>query len=89
MDPINVASPSITIVLAWAIRARSSIQIGTPAAASSSISLPRPHGVFLSAISRTSDTAFLGTDQRPDNAGADCGFSCQAVVIGFAHSVRP
>jgi hypothetical protein len=38
-----VAAPSMTIVFAWAIRARSSIQTGTPDAASGSIPLARPH----------------------------------------------
>jgi hypothetical protein len=42
------------MVFVWAIRAWSSIQIGTPAAASGSIPLASPHGVVLSAISRTS-----------------------------------
>jgi hypothetical protein len=32
-EPWSVAAPSMTIVLAWAIHARSSIQTGTPAAA--------------------------------------------------------
>jgi hypothetical protein len=46
-----VTAPSITIV---AIRAWSSIQIGTPAAASGSIPPARSHGVVLSAINLTS-----------------------------------
>jgi hypothetical protein len=41
-----VAAPSITIVLAWAIRARSSIQTGTPAAARGSIPVARLRGDF-------------------------------------------
>ena len=54
MEPVNVTAPSMTIVLACAIRATSSIQIGTPAAARGSIPLACSQGVVLSAISRTS-----------------------------------
>ena len=54
MEPTSVTAPSITIVLACAIRAWSSIQTGTPAAAKGSIPLARSQGVVLSAINWTS-----------------------------------
>jgi hypothetical protein len=56
--------------LAYAIRAWSSIQIDTPAAAKGWIPLPRSPGVVLSAISRTSTRLSLARDQRLDDAGA-------------------
>jgi hypothetical protein len=54
IEPVRVTALSITIVLACAIRARASIQIGTPVAAKGSIPLSRSHGVVLSAIKLTS-----------------------------------
>jgi hypothetical protein len=64
MEPIRVTALSITIVLAWAIRASASIQIGTPAAAKGSIPLARSHGLVLSAINPDINPAFLRADQR-------------------------
>jgi hypothetical protein len=60
-----VTAPSMTIVLAWTIRARSSIQIGTPAAASGSIPLARPHGASRSAMTRTSTPRSLARIKAP------------------------
>jgi hypothetical protein len=59
-EPTSVTAPSISTVLACAIRPGRSIQIGTRASASRSMPLARPHGVFLSAISRTSTPRPLG-----------------------------
>src|SRR6202030_2315908 len=54
VGPGQRTAPSMTIVLACAIRAMWSIQTGTPAPASGSMPLWRPQVVLLSAISLTS-----------------------------------
>jgi hypothetical protein len=67
-----VTAPSMTIVLACVSLAPLSIRTDTPAAASGSIPLERPHGAPRSAITRTSTPRSLGADERADDAGADC-----------------
>jgi hypothetical protein len=66
MEFISVTAPSITIVLAWTIRASRSIQIGTPAAAKSGMSLARSQAVVLSAISRKSTVRSLARSRELD-----------------------
>jgi hypothetical protein len=62
----------MTIVLACAIRALSSIQTGIPAAASGSIPLARPQGAVRSAINRTSTPRSSARISAPTIPGADC-----------------
>jgi hypothetical protein len=55
--PSTCRSPSSTLVLAWSILGRSSIQIGTPTSANAPIPLARLHGVVLVRNQSNVDTA--------------------------------
>jgi hypothetical protein len=61
----------MTIVFACAIRARSSIRIGTPAAASGILTAARANAGGLVGDHLDVDARSLGTDWRPNDAGTD------------------